>query len=38
MGPDKSSMTYIGTVDQNWRPIHSVNAQTESLLRALRRF
>jgi hypothetical protein len=38
MGPDKSSMVYIGTVDQNWHPIHSVNARTQSLLRTLRRF
>jgi hypothetical protein len=38
MGRDKGSMTYIGTMDQNWRPIHSVNAQTESLLRALKQF
>jgi hypothetical protein len=38
MGPDKGSMTYIGTMDQNWRPISSVNAHTDSLLRALKPF
>jgi hypothetical protein len=38
MGPDKGSMTYIGTMDQNWRPIASVNAHTDSLLRSLKRF
>ena len=38
MGRDKGSMTYIGTMDQNWRPIHAVNAQTESLLRSLKEF
>jgi hypothetical protein len=38
MGPDKGSMTYIGTMDQNWRPISSVNANTDSLLRALKPF
>jgi hypothetical protein len=35
MGRDKSSMTYIGTMDPEWRPIHFVNSQTESLLRQL---
>jgi hypothetical protein len=38
MGPDKGSMTYIGTMDQNWRPISSVNAHTDSLLRSLKPF
>ena len=35
MGRDQISMSYIGTVDRSWRPIHSVNAQTESLLHQL---
>jgi len=35
MGRDPSSMTYIGTVNRNWDPVHAVNAQTESLLRQL---
>jgi hypothetical protein len=38
MGRDKGSMTYIGTVDQDWRPINSVNTQTDALLRELKRF
>jgi len=38
MGRDQGSMTYIGTMDQNWRPINSVNARTDSLLRELQRF
>jgi hypothetical protein len=38
MGADKNSMTYIGTVDQNWHAIQSVNAHTDALLRGLRRF
>jgi hypothetical protein len=38
MGRDKGSMAYIGTMDQDWRPIYSVNAQTDALLRGLKRF
>lgn len=38
MGADQGSMTYIGTMDQNWRPIHSVNVHTDALLRGLKRF
>ncbi len=38
MGADKASLTYIGTMDQNWRPIHSANASTEGLLRGLKKF
>lgn len=38
MGPDKSSMMYIGTMDKDWRPISSVNVHTDSLLRALKQF
>jgi hypothetical protein len=38
MGRDKGSMVYIGTVDQDWRPIHFVNQQTASLLRTLKPF
>ncbi|HUB82676.1 MAG TPA: hypothetical protein VMB03_27955 [Bryobacteraceae bacterium] len=38
MGADKNSMTYIGTVDQNWHAIQSVNAHTDALLRRLKRF
>jgi hypothetical protein len=38
MGADKASLTYIGTMDRNWHPIHSANAHTDALLRGLRRF
>lgn len=38
MGADKGSMTYIGTVDQKWHTIRSVNAHTDALLRGLQRF
>jgi hypothetical protein len=38
MGRDAGSMVYIGTVDQDWRPIHVVSEQTASLLRALKPF
>jgi len=38
MGRDRGSMTYIGTMNRNWRPIHSVNSQTDSLLRQLQQF
>jgi len=38
MGADKNTMTYIGTMDQNWRAIQSVNTHTDALLRGLKRF
>jgi hypothetical protein len=38
MGAAQGSLTYIGTMDPNWRPIHSANSQTGALLRALKRF
>ena len=38
MGADKSSMTYIGAMDQNWHAISSVNAHTDALLRGLKPF
>ena len=38
MGRDQGSMVYIGTVDQDWRPIHFVNQHTASLLRTLKPF
>jgi hypothetical protein len=38
MGRDKGSMAYIGTLDQDWHLIHSINARTDSLLRSLKRF
>jgi hypothetical protein len=42
MGSDRRSAVYIGTMDRNWRPLHSVELRsggtTSSLLRNLRRF
>jgi hypothetical protein len=38
MGRDQGSMTYIGAMDQDWQPIHSVTANTDALLRNLQRF
>jgi hypothetical protein len=38
MGADKSSLTYIGTMDRNWHPIHSANAHTDALLRGIKQF
>jgi hypothetical protein len=42
MGSDRKSVLYIGTMDQSWRPVHSVTLRsggdTSSLLRNLARF
>jgi len=42
MGSSRTGATYIGTMDQRWRPLHSVQlpsgGTTASLLRGLRRF
>jgi len=42
MGPDRQQAGYIGTLDANWNPIHSValpgRGSADSLLRALPRF
>ena len=42
MGSDRKSALYIGTVDQNWHPVHTISLRaggdTGSLLRNLRRF
>lgn len=42
MGPDRKSATYIGTVDDNWKPVHAVpfrsGGTSFSMLRELRRF
>jgi hypothetical protein len=38
MGADKGSLTYVGTMDQNWRPIHASSDHTDALLRGLKRF
>lgn len=42
MGTDRKQAAYIGTLDENWTPIHSVQfshgGSTDSLLRGLKRF
>ena len=42
MGGDRNSVQYVGTMDQNWKPVHSVQLHsggtTDSLLRGLKRF
>ena len=42
MGIDRKSALYIGTLDRDWHPIHSIalrsGGTTASLLRGLRRF
>ena len=42
MGSDRKSALYIGAMDQDWRPVHSIplhsGGDTASLLRNLRRF
>lgn len=42
MGSDRNTAAYVGTVDDNWRPVHSVELRsggtTASLLRELKRF
>ena len=42
MGSDRKSVQYVGTMDDHWRPVHSVTLHsggtTDSLLRGLRRF
>jgi hypothetical protein len=42
MGGSRQSAVYIGTMDENWKPVHSVELHsggtTASLLRSLRRF
>ena len=42
MGTDRKSVQYVGTMDKDWKPIHSVSLRsggtTDSLLRGLKRF
>jgi hypothetical protein len=42
MGSDAKSLAYVGTMDDNWRPVHFIplrsGGSTESLLRTLPRF
>ncbi len=41
-GSERNSVQYVGTMDQDWRPVHSVplrsGGTTDSLLRGLKRF
>ena len=42
MGGDRNNVQYVGTMDQDWKPVHSVQLHsggtTDSLLRGLKRF
>jgi hypothetical protein len=42
MGADRNSVQYVGTMDKDWKPVHSVSLRsggtTDSLLRGLKRF
>lgn len=38
MGSDRKDMHYIGSVDANWRVVHSINNDTRAMLRSLRHF
>ena len=42
IGADRNSVQYVGTMDKNWKPVHSVRLRsggtTDSLLRGLKRF
>jgi hypothetical protein len=42
MGTSRDAATYIGTMDEKWRPLHSVELRsggtTSSLLRGLHQF
>lgn len=38
MGSDRKDMHYIGAMDKDWRVVHSIDGNTEFLLRKLKRF
>jgi len=42
MGSDRNNVQYVGTMDKDWKPVHSVplhsGGTTDSLLRGLKRF
>jgi len=38
MGPDRKDMHYIGAMDRSWHVIHSLNNNTEAMLRKLKKF
>jgi hypothetical protein len=37
MGPDRQGASYIGTLDENWKPLRTFSS-SDSLLRGLPRF
>lgn len=38
MGPDRKDMHYVGSMDKDWRVVHSINPDTGRMLHALKRF
>ena len=38
MGSDRKDMHYVGAIDREWRVVHSINPDTEKMLRRLKRF
>jgi hypothetical protein len=38
MGSDRKDMHYVGAMDKDWHVVHSINRNTEAMLRSLRRF
>jgi hypothetical protein len=38
MGSDRKETHYVGMLDNNWRVVHSIDQNTEALLRKLKRF
>ena len=38
MGSDRKDMRYVGALDREWRVVHSINPDTEKMLRRLKRF
>jgi len=38
MGSDRKDVHYIGTLDRDWRVVHSINRDTGQMLRSLKRF
>ncbi len=38
MGSDRKDMRYVGAMDKDWHVVHSINRNTEAMLRSLHRF
>jgi hypothetical protein len=38
MGSDRKDMHYVGAMDRDWHVVHSINRNSEAMLRGLRRF